>query len=198
MGHDTITQTLYRQQKSKTMSQNTGKGFLFFYPSLDQFLPLCIIKISCFLSPQSNSMKGSLWSAKPSCKKIFPSCDGSRLCHYLARARNGILIEPETTRLPFMSCRRRCDIWTVSGGRGWCWQQRWWWWCGGGCMGRHAIHCWVVFSRLIECHLKICQWRQLRGRYPKWFTLYRLSSCNSHALHNKQVQLDTFTHRGGV
>lgn len=52
-------------------------------------------------------------------QKIFPSCDGSWFSHYLARARNGILIEPETARLPFMSCRRRrCDIWTVSVGRG--------------------------------------------------------------------------------
>lgn len=48
-------------------------------------------------------------------QKISPSCDGSWFSHYLARARNGILIEPETARLPFMSCRRRCDIWTVSG-----------------------------------------------------------------------------------
>lgn len=56
-------------------------------------------------------------------QKISPSCDGSWFSHYLARARNGILIEPETARLPFMSCRRRCDIWTVSGSGsgGGCW-----------------------------------------------------------------------------
>lgn len=61
---------------------------------------------------------------------------------------------------------------------------------------RHAIHCWVVFLWAYRMSFKICQLRQLSGRYPKWYILHRLSSWNSHALHNKQFELDTFfTHR---
>lgn len=61
---------------------------------------------SHFLSLQSNSI----------------ACDQlsfySWFSHYLACAKNRILIEPETARLPFMSRWRCCDIRTW-GGEGW-------------------------------------------------------------------------------
>lgn len=100
------------EEKVKPCLKTQVKGF--FNLSLDQFLPLCIIKIRCSLSPKSNSIKESLWSAKLSYRKSFPSCDGSWFSHYLARTRNEILIEPETARLPFMSCRR-WELWYLDG-----------------------------------------------------------------------------------
>lgn len=43
---------------------------------------------------------------------------------------------------------------------------------------------------------KICQLRQLRGRYPKWYILYRLSSCNSHATTQQTVSTrHVYTHK---
>lgn len=126
-------------------------------------------------------------------RKSSPPRDGTWFSHYLAPARNGILIEPETARLPFMSCRRRCDIWTVSGGGVWR--------GGPGVVMESGVACDTLLSRFLQAYrmsFKICQLRQPRGRYPKWFIRYRLSSCNSHALHNKQFQLDTFYTQGGV
>lgn len=132
------------------------KGFFFFLsfiflegnPSLNQFLPLCITKISCFLSPQSNSMKGSLWSAKLLYKSFFFSFLWWKPVLSLLGSRSKRDIN-WTTRLPFMSCRRRCDIWTVC-------VCEW----GGGV--QHAIHCWVDFfssssTRLYRASFKICQ-----------------------------------------
>lgn len=99
-------------KKVKQCLKTQVKGF--FYLSLNQFLPLCIIKMFPFLVSLVKFHKRKPVISKAFIQKIFPSCDGSWFSHYLACTRNGILIEPETARLPFMSCRRCCDIWTVS------------------------------------------------------------------------------------
>lgn len=80
MGHDTITQTLYKQQNKKS-EKNKQVTFSF------------VFHLFVFVFHKTLVFTVELHEREPMISEA----------HYLARARNRILIEPETTRLPFVT-----------------------------------------------------------------------------------------------
>lgn len=150
MGHDTITQTLHRQQKKKVKQclKTQVKGFFSSFFSLNPF-PRPIFaslhhkKLAVFLSPQSNSMKGSLWSAKAFYTKDFfplPVME-AWFSHYLARASKRDINWTRNRKVTFYVMSTALWYLDCESGLGRGEGGGWWWWK----VVRHAIHCWVVF-----------------------------------------------------